>query len=184
MKQRFFHPWHDLANDRIEDGIIRCVIEIPKGSKVKYEMDKESGLLKLDRVLFSSVMYPANYGFIPRTLDYDDDPLDMLVLCSEVLEPMCLVEARVIGVMRMEDGGKHDDKILCVASNDISINYIKDIGDLPPHTTVEMKRFFQDYKVLENKAVLIEDFVGREKAIEIVKHCTDLYTQKILPDLS
>jgi inorganic pyrophosphatase len=183
MKSGHFHPWHDISNDRISEGIIRCIIEIPKGSKVKYEMDKESGLLKLDRVLFSSVMYPASYGFIPRTLDYDDDPLDMLVICSEVLEPLCLVDARVIGVMRMEDGGKHDDKIICVAIHDISVHHIKDITDLPPHTTVEMKRFFQDYKVLENKTVHIEEFLGKDAAINIVEHCTELYRHKILPEL-
>jgi inorganic pyrophosphatase len=179
-----FNPWHQITNLNVDTGIIRCIIEIPKGSKVKYELDKETGMLKLDRVLFSSVMYPANYGFIPQTLDYDDDPLDMLVICSEVIAPMCIVDAKIIGVMRMEDGGKHDDKIICVANNDISVNYINDIGDLPPHTMVEMQRFFKDYKILENKSVIIDEFLGRSEAIQIVKHCQELYNQHILPTLN
>lgn len=169
------HPWHDISNANQPDGIVSALVEIPKGSKVKYELDKETGLLKLDRVLFSSVMYPANYGFIPQTMDGDGDPLDILILCSEKIEPMCLVNAKIIGVMYMLDQGEQDRKIIAVAYNDISVNYINDINELPPHTMLEMKRFFLDYKTLENKKVHIEEFGNRHQALEVVSECAQIY---------
>jgi inorganic pyrophosphatase len=165
------------------EGLVKCIVEIPKGSKVKYELDKETGLLRLDRVLYSSVHYPVNYGFIPQTLDYDGDPLDILVICQERIEPLCLVEAKIIGVMHMIDNGDNDDKIIAVANKDIAVNYLDDISQLPPHTSVEVKRFFEDYKTLENKVVEIERFENRAKALEVIRHCQERYTEIILPKL-
>lgn len=144
-------PWHSVEPGDKRPEIVNAIIEIPKGSKAKYEVDKKTGLLKLDRVLFSSVMYPANYGFIPQTYCDDNDPLDILVLCSEEVIPLSIIEAKVIGVMHMIDGDERDDKIIAVANNDMSVNHINDISDLPPHTEKEITRFFQDYKALEQK---------------------------------
>lgn len=169
------HPWHEISNTGMPQGLVDCLIEIPKGSKVKYELDKASGLLRLDRVLFSSVMYPANYGFIPQTLDGDGDPLDILVICSERIEPMCIVTAKIIGVMYMMDQGEQDRKIIAVAANDISVNYINDINELPPHTMLEMKRFFLDYKTLEKKKVEIEEFGNRAQALDVLEYCQQHY---------
>lgn len=174
-----FHPWHHIANENTDSGILRCIVEIPKGSKVKYELDKETGLLKLDRVLYSSVHYPVNYGFIPQTLDYDGDPLDILVICQERIEPLCLVEAKVIGIMHMIDSGDNDDKIIAVANKDIGVNYINSIDQLPPHTTVELKKFFEDYKVLENKKTEIEKFESREKALDVIRHSQQRYKELV-----
>jgi inorganic pyrophosphatase len=154
---------------------VTSVIEIPKWSKGKYEMDKNTGMLRLDRVLFSSVHYPANYGFIPQTYCDDQDPLDILVICSIDVYPMCIVEAKVIGAMEMIDGNERDDKIIAVASNDMSVNYMNDLSELPPHTLVELKRFFLDYKMLEHKDVIVEQFMNREKAYEIIKESMKLY---------
>lgn len=172
------HPWHDISNLNQPEGIITGLIEIPRGSKVKYELDKETGLIKLDRVLFSSVMYPANYGFIPQTLDGDGDPLDILVICSEKIQSMCIVDARIVGVMYMMDQGEQDRKIIAVANNDISYAYVNDISDLPPHTMQEMKRFFLDYKTLENKMVQIEEFGNKAQALEVLEYCQKNYDQK------
>ncbi|RYY08203.1 MAG: inorganic diphosphatase [Sphingobacteriaceae bacterium] len=155
---------------------VNAIIEIPKGSKCKYEIDKDYGLLRLDRVLFSSVMYPANYGFIPMTYCDDNDPLDILVICSQEVVPMCILEAKVIGVMHMVDKGERDDKIIAVAANDMSVNYINDITDLPPHTEAEITRFFEDYKKLEHSAsVTVEQFEGREEAYRIIEESIALY---------
>jgi inorganic pyrophosphatase len=157
---------------------VNSVIEIPKGSKGKYEMDKSSGLLRLDRVLFSSVHYPANYGFIPQTYCDDHDPLDILVIASIDVSPMCIVEAKVIGVMEMVDEDERDAKIIAVARHDMSVNHINDLAELPPHTLVELKRFFEDYKQLEHKNVTVEQFMGREKAYEIIIESIYLYRKE------
>lgn len=172
------HPWHGIDSGSNSPAFVKSVIEIPKGSKGKYELDKETGLLRLDRVLFSSVHYPANYGFIPRTYCDDHDPLDILVICSIDVFPMCIVEAKVIGAMEMIDGEERDDKIIAVAKNDMSVNYINDISELPPHTLVELKRFFEDYKMLEHKNVVVEQFMDKAKAFEIVNEAIRLYQEK------
>jgi inorganic pyrophosphatase len=156
---------------------VNSIIEIPKGSKGKYEMNKASGLLQLDRVLFSSVHYPANYGFIPQTYCDDHDPLDILVICSIDVYPMCIIEAKVIGAMEMIDTEERDDKIIAVAANDMSVNYINDLSELPPHTLVELKRFFEDYKKLEHKNVIVDQFMSREKAYDIVVEGMRLYQE-------
>ncbi len=172
-----YNPWHsvDVGND--VPRIVNSVIEIPKGSKGKYELHKSSGLLKLDRVLFSSVHYPENYGFIPKTYCDDKDPLDILVICSIPVNGLCIVESKVIGVMHMIDENEKDDKIIAVAKNDMSVNYINDITELPPHTMVELKRFFEDYKKLEQKEVLVKQFLGKEAAYKIIEESIGLYKE-------
>jgi inorganic pyrophosphatase len=172
------HPWHSIEPGEDAPVYVRSIIEIPKGSKGKYEMDKNSGLLRLDRVLFSSVHYPANYGFIPQTYCDDHDPLDILVICSIDVFPMCIIEAKVIGAMEMVDEEERDDKIIAVAKNDMSVNYINDLSELPPHTLVELKRFFEDYKNLEHKHVLVDQFMNRQKAYEIIDESIRLYKDK------
>lgn len=169
------HPWHSIVSGNNLPQYVNGIIEIPKGSKGKYELDKASGLLRLDRVLFSSVHYPANYGFIPQTYCDDKDPLDILVICSIDVFPRCLIEAKVIGVMEMIDEDERDDKIIAVAAHDMSINYINDISELPPHYLIELKRFFEDYKKLEHKNVTVEKFLGKEKAWDIVMESIKLY---------
>jgi inorganic pyrophosphatase len=172
------HPWHSIGTGNEAPMFVKSIIEIPKGSKGKYELDKQSGLLRLDRVLFSSVHYPANYGFIPQTYCDDHDPLDILVICSIDVIPMCIIEAKVIGAMEMIDGDERDDKIIAVARHDMSVNYLNDLSELPPHTLVELKRFFEDYKMLEHKNVIVEQFMNREKAFEIVREGMRLYQEK------
>ena len=172
------HPWHDIDPGNDAPAFVKSIIEIPKGSKGKYELDKESGLLRLDRVLFSSVHYPASYGFIPRTYCDDQDPLDILVICSIDVIPLSIIEAKVIGAMEMIDGDERDDKIIAVARHDMSVNYINDLSELPPHTLVELKRFFEDYKMLEHKNVIVEQFMHYEKAYEIVLEGMKLYQEK------
>ncbi|GGG45888.1 inorganic diphosphatase [Hymenobacter glacieicola] len=172
-----FNPWHDVERGEDAPKVVNGIIEIPKGSKGKYELDKDSGLLKLDRVLFSAVHYPAAYGFIPKTYCDDKDPLDILVLCSVDIVPMCLVDAKVIGVMQMIDQDEEDDKIIAVAANDVSVNHYNDIADLPPHTLLEMQRFFEDYKALEHKQVSVERFMGREDAYRIIEDSIKLYEE-------
>ncbi len=172
------HPWHEVSPGDDVPSSVNAIIEIPKGSKAKYEIDKESGLIKLDRVLFSSVMYPANYGFIPKTYCDDKDPLDILVLCSVDVYPMSIIEAKVIGVMHMIDSGEQDDKIIAVAKNDMSVNYINDLSELPPHTMKEIVRFFQDYKALERKNVTIERLFGRSYAYQVIQESIDLYQKE------
>ncbi|HLT42403.1 MAG TPA: inorganic diphosphatase [Sphingobacteriaceae bacterium] len=169
------NPWHATSPGSNLPVSVNAIIEIPKGSKAKYEIDKESGLMKLDRMLFSSVMYPANYGFIPQTYCDDHDPLDILVICAADLYPMTMVEATVIGVMHMIDNGEQDDKIIAVATNDMSVNYITDISELPPHTMKEIVRFFQDYKALEKKNVTIEQLLDKSYAHKVIKESVDLY---------
>ncbi len=174
------HPWHEVSPGDDIPSSVNAIIEIPKGSKAKYEIDKESGLIKLDRVLFSSVMYPANYGFIPRTYCDDKDPLDILVLCSVDVYPMSIIEAKVIGVMHMIDNGEQDDKIIAVAKNDMSVNYISDLSELPPHTMKEIVRFFQDYKALERKNVTIERLFGRSYAYKVIQDGIELYQKEFV----
>ena len=173
------HPWHQVSPGEDLPNSVNAIIEIPNGSKGKYEIEKESGLVKLDRVLYSSVTYPANYGFIPQTYCDDKDPLDILVLCSVDLYPMTLVEAKVIGVMHMVDGGEQDDKIIAVAKNDPSYNHINDISELAPHTMKEIVQFFESYKALEGKSVVIEGLHGRTYAQSIVMESIELYNTEI-----
>ena len=170
-----FNPFHTVSHGNKVPEIVDAIIEIPSGSKAKYELDKNSGLLRLDRVLFSSVHYPANYGFIPQTFCDDNDPLDILVFSQLSVVPMCIVEARVIGVMRMIDQGQHDDKIISVATGDMSVQHLDDISKLPAHLLLELQRFFEDYKKLENKQVEVAQFQGKKAALEIVEKSIELY---------
>jgi inorganic pyrophosphatase len=173
--QQFFNPWHNVSpGDRISD-LVNGIIEIPKGTRAKYELDKESGLLKLDRVLYSSVYYPANYGFIPQTYCDDKDPLDILIISQIDIVPMCIVEAKVIGVMRMLDNGEADDKLIAVAEGDPSVNHFNDIAEVPEHFLSEMRNFFEDYKKLEKKTVVVEEFLGKKIALEILEESFKLY---------
>ncbi|MCO4813396.1 MAG: inorganic diphosphatase [Flavobacteriales bacterium] len=169
MKIDLQNPWHKVKIGDTAPSIVNGIIEIPKNTRAKYELDKESGLLMLDRVLFSSMYYPANYGFIPKTYCDDNDPLDILVLSQITIVPMCMVSAKVIGVMRMMDDGEMDDKIIAVAENDMSVNHINDISELPEHFFKELKNFFEDYKKLENKSVEVDNFQGADIAKDIVK---------------
>lgn len=173
------HPWHDLPNnpDTAHEGF-NVFIEIPKGSKVKYELDKPSGMLRVDRILYSSVMYPANYGFLPRSYCDDGDPLDVLVLGNEPVVPMAIMEARAIGVMRMADEGESDDKVIAVHVHDPAFNEYTDIGQLPKHLFREMKRFFEDYKVLEHKSVEVDEFLGATEALAIVRESMEFYRRE------
>ncbi len=172
------NPWHSVPAGRDIPKTVNTIIEIPKGSKGKYELDKTSGLLRLDRVLFSSVHYPANYGFIPQTYCDDKDPLDILVICSIDVDPLSIIEAKVIGVMHMIDDDEQDDKIVAVANNDMAVNYINDISELPPHTVIELRRFFEDYKKLEHKQVIVEQFLGKEDAYRIIEEAVELYKKE------
>ena len=172
------HPWHDLyVDDHLIAKEFPVVIEVPKGSRCKYELDKESGLMRLDRVLYSSVFYPANYGFIPRTFCDDGDPLDALVLSQESVHPGTVCEARAIGVMRMRDEKGIDDKIIAVCTSDPAVVDYVSHDQLPAHTLREIKRFFEDYKILEQKQVVVEDFMGAEDAVRILEEALDLYRQ-------
>ncbi len=173
------HPWHAVSYGSNAPQMVNALIEIPQGSRAKYEIDKASGLLKLDRVIYSSFHYPVNYGFIPQTLGLDNDPLDILVLCSQSIQPLCLVEAQIIGNMQMIDSGDKDDKIIAVASKDPSVNHIKDIHELPKYFFSELKNYFEQYKVLENKQVIIEDFQNKEEAYKIINEAIAFYKQKI-----
>ena len=167
--------WHDINPKRISRSSYAAVIEISKGSKMKYELDKETGLLRLDRVLYTSTHYPANYGFIPRTYAKDNDPLDVLVLCSEKIEPMAIVECYPIGVITMLDNGAADDKIISIPFNDPTYNTYKDISQLPPHVFDEMKHFFSVYKSLEGKETVVDEVRNRDAAVEIIKNGIDNY---------
>jgi inorganic pyrophosphatase len=172
------HPWHGAHFGKNVPERVNALIEIPQGSRTKYEIDKETGLLIMDRVIHSSFHYPVNYGFIPQTLGLDGDPLDILVLCSQTIQPLCLVEATVIGNMQMIDSGEEDDKIIAVATNDPSVNHIRNINELPKHFFNELKHYFEEYKVLENKEVRIDNFQTKEEAYGIIKDAIELYKKK------
>ena len=169
MKLDQNNPWHKVDIGDHTPDIVNAIIEIPKNTRAKYELDKQSGLLIMDRVIYSSMYYPANYGFIPKTYCDDKDPLDILVLSQISVVPMCIVSAKVIGVMRMIDNGELDDKIIAVAENDMSVSHISNIYELPKHFIKELKNFFEDYKKLENKKVRIEEFQNASTAKEIIK---------------
>jgi inorganic pyrophosphatase len=170
------HPWHDIyVDDQLVDREFPVVIEVPKGDKNKYELDKETGFLRLDRVLYSSVHYPANYGFVPRSYCDDGDPLDALVLGQEPVHPLTIVEARAIGVMRMRDDKGIDDKIIAVNVRDPAVSDYRDRDQLPAHTEREIRRFFQDYKVLEQKEVVVENILGPGDAVTILREALELY---------
>lgn len=172
------HPWHDVTPGENLPLEFNTVIEIPRGSSIKYELDKSTGLLKLDRVLYSAVYYPANYGFIPQTLAEDDDPLDVLVLCQEPVMPLTLVRARSIGLMTMIDSGKRDHKILAVAVDDPEFNGFQEAGELPPHRLTMLRRFFQDYKKLEGKSVEVEEFAPSEASVSVIQAALECYSNQ------
>jgi inorganic pyrophosphatase len=172
---QLINPWHHVNPNFKSPDTVSGIIEIPKGTRAKYELDKESGLLRLDRVLYSSVYYPANYGFIPKTYCDDKDPLDILIISQIDVVPMCIVEAKIIGVMRMLDNNEADDKLIAVAAGDPSVYHFNDIEELPMHFKSEMKNFFEDYKKLENKKVVVEDFLGKQTALDILNESFELY---------
>ena len=171
------HSWHGAFYGDKAPSVVNALIEIPQGSRSKYEVDKETGLLKLDRVIYSSFHYPVNYGFIPQTLGLDNDPLDILVLCSQPIQSLCLVEASVIGNMQMIDSGQPDDKIIAVAAKDPSVNHIQRIEDIPQHFLLELRNFFEQYKVLENKKVEIDNFQDQFIALKVIQSAIDLYAE-------
>ncbi len=172
------HPWHSVSRGTDAPRIITAVIEVPRGSKVKYELDKASGLLRVDRILYSAVHYPANYGFIPQSYCDDNDPLDILVLGQECVLPMSLLRAKPIGVMKMIDQGEADDKIIAVHIDDPEYAQYESIDELPQHILKTLKRFFEDYKILENKEVKIEAFLGPDEARDVITDAFNLYDQK------
>jgi inorganic pyrophosphatase len=169
------HPWHGAHYGEKAPQVVNGLIEIPQGSRAKYEIDKNTGLLKLDRVIYSSFHYPINYGFIPQTLGLDGDPLDILVMCSESIQPLCLVEATVIGNMQMIDTGVADDKIIAVASKDPGVNYITGVNELPKHFIAVLRNYFEQYKVLENKKVEIDEFQDKHAAYKVIEDAIALY---------
>jgi inorganic pyrophosphatase len=170
------HAWHDVTPGAHLPQEFLSVVEIPMGSSVKYELDKETGMLRLDRILYSAVYYPANYGFIPQTLAEDDDPLDVLVLCQEPVAPLTLVLSRAIGLMTMIDSGKKDHKILAVAVHDPEYNGFREAGELPPHRLNMLRRFFQDYKMLEGKAVEVDELQPAASALPIIEDALGSYS--------
>ncbi|MBL0314921.1 MAG: inorganic diphosphatase [Flavobacteriales bacterium] len=172
------HPWHEVANhfDR-QTAMIDGLIEIPSGSKAKYESDKASGLMRLDRVVFAAFVYPVNYGFIPQTLGEDGDPLDILVLSEVSIHPNCLVRARVIGYMQMNDTGKCDEKIIAVAEGDMSVAHIQSMDELPENFRQELRHFFTNYKTLMKREVTVDEFLGRKDAIGVIDSCIVRYQE-------
>ena len=169
------HPWHDVELPRYIEDPIPAVIEIPTGSKVKYELDKVSGLLRVDRILFSAVHYPANYGFVPRSYCDDGDPLDILVFCQEAIVPLSMMNAKVIGVMRMRDDKGEDDKLIAVSADDPEYAEYSELAEFPRHRVRELKRFFEDYKALEHKKVLVREPQGRAEGLAVLRAALKLY---------
>ena len=169
------HPWHGVPYGESAPRIVNAIIEIPQGARAKYEIDKPSGLLRLDRVIYSSFYYPVNYGFIPQTYGADKDPLDILVITSLPVHPLCLIEAKVMGVMQMIDSGDADDKIIAVASKDPSVNHYNNIEELPKHFFDEMRHFFEEYKTLENKTVVVEEFGDKTTALKVIEEAIEAY---------
>jgi len=172
------HPWHGAHYGEEAPAIVNGLIEISQGSRAKYEIDKTTGLLKLDRVIYSSFHYPINYGFIPQTLGEDGDPLDILVMCSESIEPLCLVQATVIGNMQMIDHGEKDDKIIAVATKDPTVNHFTSVEDLPKHFIAVLKNYFESYKVLEDKVVEIDEFQNKDAAYSVIRRSIAHYQEK------
>lgn len=169
------HPWHEVSVGKNPPAFVNGIIEIPRGSRAKYEIDKESGLIKLDRVIYASMYYPLNYGFIPQTLGEDGDPLDIVVLTQVSVVPLCMIPSKVIGVMQMIDRGENDEKIIAVAEEDPSVSHIGDVKDLPGHLISELRHFFENYKTLENKKVLINDFLSKEDAFSVIQASINAY---------
>jgi inorganic pyrophosphatase len=172
------HPWHDVTPGEDAPQEFNAIVEIPFGASVKYELDKISGLIKLDRVLYSAVYYPANYGFIPQTLAEDDDPLDVLVLCQETVVPLTLIHARTIGLMTMIDQGEKDHKIIAVATEDPEFNSYREAADMPSHRLVMLRRFFQDYTQLEGKVVEVDEIQPSKAAFPIIEDALARYSRQ------
>lgn len=177
MLTTILHPWHGVSCGDDAPRFVNAVIEIPQGSRCKYEIDKESGLLKLDRVIYSSFYYPMNYGFIPRTYGGDKDPLDILIISSLPVQALTLMEAKIIGVMQMVDSGDADDKIIAVSANDPGVNHYNNIEELPRHFFEELRHFFEEYKKLENKTVIVEEFGDKATALRIVEEAIAYYKE-------
>lgn len=171
------HPWHEVSIGDNPPSHVNAIIEIPKGSRAKYEIDKDSGLIKLDRVIYASMYYPLNYGFIPQTLGEDHDPLDIVVLTQVTVVPRCLIPSKVIGVMQMIDRGEADDKIIAVAEQDPSVSHINDVVDLPVHLLAELRHFFENYKSLENKVVKVDEFLSKDSAEKIINASIQRYKE-------
>ena len=172
------HPWHDVTPGEDAPQEFNAVIEIPFGASVKYELDKVSGLIKLDRVLYSAVYYPANYGFIPQTLAEDDDPLDVLVLCQETVVPLTLIHARTIGLMTMIDQGEKDHKVIAVATEDPEFNSYREAQDMPSHRLIMLRRFFQDYTQLEGKVVEVDEIQPAKEAYPVIEDALTRYSRQ------
>ena len=173
------HPWHGASHGAEAPEKVMGLIEISQGSRTKYEIDKETGLLVLDRVIYSSFHYPVNYGFIPQTLGWDGDPLDIVVLTQVSVVPLCLIPSKVIGVMQMIDRGEADEKIIAVAEQDPSVSHIDNVKDLPEHLISELRHFFENYKTLENKKVVINEFLPKEQAFDVIRASVRHYDNKI-----
>ena len=172
------HPWHGIPTGDHAPRVVNAIIEIPQGSRAKYEIDKDSGMLRLDRIIYSSFYYPCNYGFIPRTYGGDKDPLDILVITSQPVQALCLMDAKVVGVMRMIDNGEADDKIIAVATEDPTVNHFTNVNELPKHFIAVLKNYFENYKVLENKVVEIDEFQDKEAAYKVITTAIEHYKEK------